>query len=202
MVDDRGFIDLVLRGMIMKLNRITIALAFAVLLILSSGAFAQKVRYNYMPGTDFSKFKTYKWVKIENAQYPNQIVDEQIMRAIDRQLALKGLTKVDTGTPDLAVVYQVAISQEKEWTSYSTGGDFWGRGGWGGWGGTTYGSTSTISVGTLNLDIYDIATKKQVWRGEATKTLDPPKDPEKLQARIDKAMEKLLKNFPPPVKKR
>ncbi|MEO8575016.1 MAG: hypothetical protein ABI481_13720 [Pyrinomonadaceae bacterium] len=36
---------------------------------------AQKVRYNFMPGTDFSKFKTYKWVNISGAEYPNQLID-------------------------------------------------------------------------------------------------------------------------------
>lgn len=189
----------------MKIDRLVtkLGLATTFLLILVSGAFGQKIRYNYMPGTDFSRYKTYKWVKIEKAQYPNQILDEQITRSIDAQLATKGLTRVDSGIPDLAVVYQVALNQEKQWTSYSTGGDYWGWGGWGGWGGmsTTTGSTTTITIGTLNLDMYDMHTKKQVWRGEATKTLDPPKDPAKLQAKIDKAMKKLLKNYPPPVKK-
>jgi hypothetical protein len=80
----------------------------------------------------------------------------------------------------------------------------WGWGGWGGgWGGmeTTTAYSTTITVGTLNLDVYDNLTRKQIWRGEATKTLDPPKDPAKLQARIDKAMAKLLKNYPPTAKK-
>lgn len=174
-----------------------------ILVILATGAFAQKVKYNFLQGTDFAKYRTYKWVKIDGAQYPNQLLDEQIMRSIDAQLAQKGLTKVETNDADLAVVYQVAINQEKQWTSYSTGGG-WGYGGWRGWGGmdTTYGSTSTITVGTLNLDFYDIAAKKQIWRGEATKTLDPPKDPAKLQKNIDKAMAKLLKNYPPPIKKK
>ena len=171
-------------------------------LIFATGAFAQTVRYNYMPGIDFTRYKTYQWVRVEKAQYPNQLLDQQIMDSIDAQLAQKGLRKANEGIADLAVVYQVAINQETQWNTYSTGGGYWGWGGWGGWGGmgstTTY--SNTIHVGTLNLDIYDIATKKQVWRGEATKTLDPPKDPAKIRARIDKAMAKLLKNYPPPVK--
>ena len=187
----------------MKINRIKnkIGIAVFVSLILVSGAFAQKVRYNFMPGTDFAKYKTYQWVRVEKAQYPNQLLDQQIMDSIDAQLALKGLRKSNEGA-DLAVVYQVAVDKETQWNSYSTGGGYWGWGGWGGWGGmgstTTY--SNTIHVGTLNFDVYDIATKKQIWRGEATKTLDPPKDPAKLRGRIDKAMAKLLKNYPPPAK--
>lgn len=65
---------------------------------------------------------------------------------------------------------------------------------------TTSATSSTIHIGTLNLDMYDVATKKQIWRGEATKTLGNPKSPEKIQKNLDKATKKLLKNYPPPVK--
>src|ERR1051326_4593004 len=44
---------------------------------------AQDIRFNYLQGTDFSKYKTYKWVRVPNAQYPNQILDDQIMQAVD-----------------------------------------------------------------------------------------------------------------------
>jgi hypothetical protein len=183
----------------MKINKLAVMMGVLTLLVMGTGAYAQKIKYNYLQGTNFAQYKTYKWVKVENAQYPNQLLDNQIMQAIDTQLALKGLQKMDTGTPDLVVAYQVALNQEREWSSYNTGGG-WGWGGWGGWGGmggSTYGTTSTITVGTLNLDFYDVQTKKQIWRGEATKSLDPPKDPNKLQERINKAMAKLLKNYPP-----
>ena len=159
-----------------------------------------------MPGTDFSKYKTYKWVRVPNAQYPNQIVDKQIMRSIDAQLATKGLSMTEGDNADLYVAYQAAVDQEKQWNSYSTGGDMWGYGRWGGWGGyggptTTTTTSQTIRVGTLNLDIYDVATKQQIWRGEASKTLGSGKDPNKVQKNLDKAMAKMLKNYPPPAKK-
>jgi hypothetical protein len=164
-------------------------------------ASAQDIKYNFLQGTDFSKYKTYKWIQIPNAQYPNSILDDQIKRAIDSQLALKGLTKTEDN-PDLYVAYQVAVNQEKQWNSYSTGGDMWGWGGWRGWGGmsTTTTTSSTINIGTLNLDIYDVGAKKQVWRGEASKTLGSGKDPKKVEKNLNKAMAKLLKKYPPPMK--
>ena len=167
-------------------------------------ASAQDIKYNFLQGTDFSKFKTYKWVQIPNVQYPNSIVDDQIKRAIDGQLALKGLTKTEDN-PDLYVAYQVAVNQEKQWNSYSTGGDMWGWGRWGGWGGggmsTTTTTQQTIRVGTLTLDMYDVVAKNQVWRGEASKTLGSGKDPAKVQKNLDKAMAKMFKKYPPPPKK-
>jgi hypothetical protein len=64
---------------------------------------AQNLRYNFMPGTDFSKYHTYKWVSIEGGAHPNQIVDGEIKQAIDTQLASKGLTKTTGDTADLYV---------------------------------------------------------------------------------------------------
>jgi hypothetical protein len=78
----------------------------------------------------------------------------------------------------------------------------WGWGHWGGWGGTqtTTTTTSTINVGTLSIDVYDVASKEQIWRGDATKTLGSGKDPKKVQKNLSKAMAKLLKKYPPPAK--
>lgn len=174
----------------------------AVLLTLSAVGSAQKIRYNFLPGTNFSQFKTYKWVEIQGAQYPNQLIDTQIRQSIDRQLSAKGLQKTEDSGADLYIAYQAAVNQQQQWNAYTTGGSYWGWGGWGGWGGmqTTTATSSTINIGTLNLDFYDSSNKKQIWRGEATKTLGNPKTPEKLQKNIDKAMAKLLKNYPPPAK--
>jgi Domain of unknown function (DUF4136) len=159
-----------------------------------------------MPGTDFSKYKTYKWVQIKDAQSPDQIVDSQIKSVIDGQLASKGLTKTEDETADLYVGYQVAVDKEKQWDSYSMGGGpgwGWGGGyrGYGAYGGgTTTTTSSTLYVGTLGLDFYDRAAKQLVWRGRATKTLDPKAKPEKREKNLTKAVAKLLKKYPPPAK--
>jgi hypothetical protein len=185
-----------------KASRVSIlALVTALVLVCCVAASAQDIRFNYAQGTNFSKYKTYKWVRIPKAQYPNSIMDEQIMRAIDAQLALKGLSKTEDN-PDLYITYQAAINQEKQWNSYSTGGDYWGWGGWGGWGGmsTTTTTSSTINIGTLSCDIYDVADKKQIWRGDASKTLGSGKDPRKVEKNLNKAMAKLFKKYPPPPK--
>lgn len=127
---------------------------------------AQDVRYNFMPGTDFSKYHTYKWVSIEGAAHPNQIVDAQIKQAIDTQLTSKGLTKTTGDTADLYVAYQIAVNQEKQWNAYGMGGGIR-------WGGLATATSSTISVGTLVLDLYDPATKQLVWAGNAPRLLTP-----------------------------
>jgi len=169
-------------------------------------ASAQDVRYNFDSQTDFSKFKTYKWVDVKGADHANQITEGQIRDSVDRQLATKGLTKTDADTADLYIGMQTAIGTEKQFTSYNTGwgyGPGWGGGWYGGMGSTmTTGSTSTIYVGQLALDMYDSNGKKLVWRGAASKTIDPKAKPEKQQKNIDKAVAKLLKNYPPQKKEK
>jgi hypothetical protein len=171
----------------------------------ASSARAQDVGYNAMPGVDFAKFKTYKWIKIEGAQYPDQITDSQIKTAFDEQLATKGLTKTEDDTADLYIGYQAAVNQEKQWNVYSMGGGPWGFGagyyGYGYGGGTTSATSTTIHVGTLGVDFYDRAAKQLVWRGIASKTIDTGAKPEKRQKNLAKAAKKLLKNYPPPQKK-
>ena len=66
---------------------------------------------------------------------------------------------------------------------------------------TTSGTTSTIYVGQLGLDMYDSAKKDLVWRGVASKTIDPKAKPDKRQKNLAKSVAKLLKNYPPPKKK-
>jgi len=190
----------------MKPKRFLVVIAVSILLVLCASASAQTVKYNFLPGTDFAKFKTYKWVRVPNAQYPNQLLDAQIMQSIDSQLGTKGLVKSEDN-PDLYVCYQAAVDQEKQWNSYSTDMGGWGYGRWGGWGGygggmsSTTTTSETINIGTINVDIYDVGSKNQIWRGAASKTLGSGKDPEKVRKNLDKAMLKMFKNYPPPVKK-
>jgi Domain of unknown function (DUF4136) len=163
---------------------------------------AQDVHYNYDRDANFVAFKTYRWVDLRN-QIPDQLIDRDVKRAIDEQLAQKGLTKVE-GDADLLVGYEALINLEKgiDLSGHGTRG---GPGGWGGWGGfdsgTVTGQTSTIPVGTLLVSLYDPAKKQLIWRGDASKAVDLQKDPNKNYKNLQKAMTKLFKNYPPPAQK-
>jgi hypothetical protein len=183
----------------------TLTFVVALLVLAFGDAFSQDVRYNFDKDTDFAKFKTYKWVALKDAAKVNDILDKEIRAAIDTELAAKGLNKVETDKADLFVGYQAAVGEEKQFTSY---GSDWGYGsGWyrGGWYGpsstTTTGQTSTIYVGQLAIDMYDSANHDLVWRGVASKTIDQNAKPEKQQKNIGKAINKLLKKYPPEKKK-
>jgi Domain of unknown function (DUF4136) len=184
------------------MKRLTCLMAVLVLFGVGT-AFAQDVRYDFDKTKDFSKYKTYKWVPIKGADQVDELTMKQLTAAVDSELATKGLTKSDSDDADLFVAFQTAIGSEKKFTSYNTGwgyGPGWGAG-WYGYGGmnssTTYGSTSTVYNGQLDLSMYDSKEKQLVWRGVATKTLDPNAKPDKKEKNISKAVAKLLKNYPP-----
>jgi hypothetical protein len=187
------------------MRNITI-LSLAMLLLGASVVRAQDVRYDFDRSKDFSKYKTYKWVQIKGSDKVDELTLKQIVAAVDAELASKGLTKTDADNADLYIGFQTAVAAEKQFHSYSTGwgyGPGWGPG-WYGYGGTatssTYGSTSTVYVGQLDLSMYDSAQKELVWRGTVSKTLDLKAKPDKKQKNITKAVRKLLKNYPPPIK--
>ena len=167
-----------------------LSMTFAAALMACVAASGQDVRTNYMPGTDFSKYHTYKWVAVEGGAHPNQIVDAQIKQSVESQLMSKGMTKTESSVADLYVGYQIAVDKEKQWNGFGMGGGLR-------WGGMASATSSTISVGTLVLDMYDPSTKQLVWTGRATKTIDPSSSQEKNQKNLDKAMQKLLKSYPP-----
>jgi hypothetical protein len=184
----------------------------------------QEVHYNYDRGANFQSYRTYQWVDAQRgpggpskADVPtglsslpigpppmsgsniqdDQLLDQDIRRAVDAQLAEKGLAKVDKGG-DLLVGYQANIHEEKSINLSGTGSyGWWGGGPWGGGLSSVQGQTSTIPIGTLVVGLYDSAKKQLIWRGDASKTVNLKKDPNKNYANLQKAMVKLFKNYPP-----
>jgi hypothetical protein len=181
--------------------------ALILALIACSVMYAQDVRTNYMPGTDFAKYHTYAWVSdVQGVPavggHPDQILDAQVKEAIDSQMVAKGFTKVeDGGNADLLLGYQLAIDKEKQINGFGDNMGGWGGlGGWGPWGGgfgTFSASTSSNYIGTFVVGMYDPAAKKLVWIGAAQHAIDPSKKQEKNQERLNKGAQKLLKDFPP-----
>lgn len=170
------------------------SLAVVASLMVGGLAFGQQATYNYDRGTDFTKFKTYKWVPIQGAQHPDQITDGNIHTIVDQQLAKQGLIKKDADPVDLFVGYGTTVDNEKEITGYGGGVGFR-------FGGMGMAQTQTIQNGTLLFDVYSPAAKLLVWRGTVTESLDPSSNPDTNYKHLQKALTKLLNNFPPPVSK-
>jgi hypothetical protein len=183
------------------MNKLPLSLICLVLLIVSS-AVSQDVRYNFDSTTNFSKFKTYKWVTMMSEAPIDKLTDEQIKATLDSALARKGLTKVDSDNANLFIGYQTTEHISEKFASFSPGwtvGPGWAAGGLSS-GVTAGGKSSDIYKGELAVDMYDPANQHLIWRGVASKSLDPKAPAEKRQKSLDKAVSKLMKDYPPPIK--
>ena len=164
----------------------------AALVLASAITFAQNITFDYDRAVDFSKLRTYAWVR--GTPVNDALNDQRIVRAVDSQLSLKGVTRVERNAkPDLLVAYHAAFGRDLQISGFESG--------WGGYrfGGMRSGTARTeqILTGTLIIDIVDAQAKTIVWRGVASKDIDVNASPEKREKNINKTADKLFKNYPP-----
>ena len=169
-------------------KRITVLPA---LLFVVVSAYSQDIQYR---SVNFASYKTYQWIDIPGGAVSDQLIDQAIKRAVDEQLAKKGLTRVEK-CADLYVGYQAAIEEEKNLKLARTRASRW-------WSADIVQSeTSVIPSGILVVNLYDPRIKHLIWRGDVSKTIELKKDPNKNYKSLQKAMAKLFKNYPPQPKK-
>lgn len=161
-------------------------------LALGAVAYAQTISFDFDRSASFPSYRTYAWV--EGTSVPDQLVHQRLVNAVDAQLTLKGMTRVQgDAKPDVLIAYHASFDRDLQITGFGSG--------WGGyrWGGTRSGSARAeeILVGTMIVDIVDARTNTIVWRGSATKDIDVNAKPDKRDKNINKTAEKLFKNYPP-----
>jgi hypothetical protein len=169
--------------------RTTTFLTAASLALLSTIIFAQSVTYDFDRTASFSTFRTYAWTR--GNPVPDELNHQRIIRAIDAQLAAKGMVRVETAAkPDVLIAYHASFDRDLQINAFGTGwGPIAGRSG--------TARVEEVTVGTLAVDMLDAATRHIVWRAMASKDLNPNAKPEKRDKNINSAAEKLFKNYPP-----
>jgi hypothetical protein len=187
-----------MRTQIMTVYR-TFAIALAASLLPGLAA-AQKTTYDFDKTATFAQYKTYALQ--DGTKVGQPLIDRRIVAAIELQLAAKGLEPTDTN-PDVFVIYHVAMDKQKDISTYSSNVGYgpYGYGWGGGWGSTTTDvRVRDILVGTLAIDLVDAKKKEMVWRGLGTKEINVNAKPEKRDENIGKAVEKIMRNYPPKVR--
>jgi len=151
--------------------------------------FAADVKTDYDHSADFSRYRTYSWIKVEAG---NSLWSDRITRDVDAQLAAKGLTKVASGG-DLGVsAFGSTHNQQSLETFYNGFGGGWY---WRGLGGETTTEVVNTPVGSLVVDAFDGQTKRLVWRASSSETLAG--DPEKNEKKLEHEVADMFKHFPP-----
>ena len=83
------------------------------LFLLGVVAVAQDASFRIDPSTDFSKYRTYKWVHALKGNHATYPVDPQVTEALDAELPQKGLKKTDSDAADLLICYHSNFGTEK-----------------------------------------------------------------------------------------
>ena len=167
----------------------------AALVALSAPAFAQDVKTDFDKNANFGAIKTFA-VKI-GTSWNNQISEKRITEEIEQTLIEKGWTKSDANPDALVLLHGATEKQKSLNTFYSGGYGGYGYRGWGGMGGmgTATTTTSEYTVATLVVDIFDAKSKALLFRGTAADEVSDK--PEKNIKKVDKATNKMFKDFPP-----
>jgi Domain of unknown function (DUF4136) len=170
-----------------------------------SPGFAHRIRVDFDHHTQFSCYKTYRWVNPSDARpanslFPNQLMQERIAGFIEEALGARGFKRVAAGG-DLLVSYRMNVTAEPVFTTFSDGpGWGWGGWGWGGWGwgwGTGFSTTTveTIYEGTLIIDMVDARQQQLVFQGTSTQTISSRA--EKNTRKLAKAVNEVFEKYPP-----
>lgn len=178
------------------------AIAIAGALLLPVVLLAQSVTRDWDKKYDFATVKTFS-IKI-GTSWGNQLSENRVMNDLSEAITEKGWKKVESeATANVVVVVHGATQVKHTLNTFYSGG----MGGYGygyyGMGGAGMGTATTTSseytVGTLVVDIFDLKTKNLIFRGTASDEIN--KDPKKNEKKLDKAAQKLFKDFPQKDKK-
>ena len=176
----------------------------AVILIGCISASAQNIQYNFMPGTDFSKYKTFAYIggveSLVRMQLNPELLNDRIHRAVVRELTAKGLREVrPEEQPDLVVRYWVEAESNAQVTSTAH---------WGVWGSYYYGywtvmyttmSTPVTHKGLLGIELIDAKGRDLAWRLFVSEKIIH-NDPDKIWKTADSNIIKAFKSYPPTAK--
>ena len=180
-----------------KFNAVVVL--FAVLLL--AGCSTISVVSDYDREFDFSKLETYRWpekdegIRKSDVLVNNPLMYKRVQSAVDKRLQARGYRLEKGKKADFIVHAHAGVKRVRSYyprVGIGFGYRYWPW--WGPYGGYTY--VSTYEEGSLVLDIISAGDKELAWRGVATGVVRSYRSPEAMQRDIDKAVDKILVNFP------
>jgi hypothetical protein len=182
-------------------SRCKLPIVVLVLLLLPVSAFTQKTNVGYDKSADFSKYKSYTWA--EPTTPPTRpLLYVIVVGTIEYELEAKGLKRVEKDG-DLILVpgggMEFGLNNAAGTPiipSYSGVPPGINATMWTGAGAPSNLMAPYVPEGTLMLNFVDRAANKVVWTGTVKEKLDNENKKKSLE-RVDKAITKLLSQFPP-----
>ncbi|HWE23449.1 MAG TPA: DUF4136 domain-containing protein [Myxococcales bacterium] len=153
------------------------------------------VSSDYDHGTQFSSFHTFTMVSRPHPSAQNPLAVQRTTDAIREELTRKGFVYVEDATQaDFAVDFSIGAQDRLDVSSTPAAG----------WAGPWFSgrfSGNEVNVrqyqeGTLSIDVFDMHSRKAVWRGSGKKELSQS-EVEKTSTVIREAVTSVLADFPP-----
>jgi hypothetical protein len=163
-------------------------------MVSAMAAFAQKVKVDWDRATDFARYSTYKWTKIQSPWTPSPEIEKLIYSDVDIQLQAKGLRKVENGEPDLFVGYSITLGKPKKQTAPAPDAESssWQTG-------IAWSAQNPVPrKGTLNVDIAEAKKSLLVWRGSVV--ADVGESVNDARWKISRGVSEAFARYPPPLK--
>ncbi len=159
---------------------------FAIVAIALCAGCGATVNTSLSPNANVGQYRTFSFYHSPGSQgQPESLADQEIRRAINDNLAAKGIVEMNAATADFKVAYHVVMQRH---VAMNDAGFGYGMGDFGPVDFTTY------TEGTLVVDFIDPHTNKVFWRGTATQLVN---DPNRVNTeRLDKAVSKLISRYP------
>ena len=177
------------------------AIGFSLLLGVSGCATSSRVGVtsDFDHSVNFRTYKTWAW-------YPQQTVDaeggpakgyesfldQRLQAAVERELAAKGLTRVDKDA-DLFVAYSAKVEEKQQASPYYNGLGY-PYYGYGLYNRGLYSPVTQYKAGTVIIDLVDARRKELAWRGTGQAQVDKQSISEEEVHRI---VNGILGNYPP-----
>ena len=179
-------------------RKVNSLLLLAFMACASSTLHAGDVKTAWDKNTDFSKYRTYAWAPVGATSRP--LLAIEVRADVDAELAKKGLT-IDTDHPDVIVHAYGSVDSESsipvsDPTYAATGSrpmdavTMWTN--------PSVGAVSSVSKGTLVVDISDASRRQSVWRAIAKGSLKEKSS--ELQKQVQKSVTRMFQDFPPSTK--
>ena len=151
------------------------------------------ISYDYDKNFKLTRISTYDWLPITKESNINNLDAERIKKAVNAELQAKGLM-LTSKNPDFLIAADIVTKEKQRITQwgYPYYDSFW-----------IYDGAGALDYyqyeeGTFILGFLEPNSKNLIWRGAAKVALDYANTPEKRDALIKEAMQKILQNYPPP----
>lgn len=172
-------------------------LALALVSLLAACASPVTVKTDFDAKADFSAYRSYSW--ITQSAGDGSLVPQSVIQGIDARLQARGWKRVADGDVHVAVhvttrdgqtynTFYSGIGHDLTWLGFGPVPD------------SVTMSTNPYRAGTLVIDMFDGKSRRAIWRANAEGVL--PDDPSRLDASVQRTLDRMFAGFPPGTPKR